>query len=414
MKIIFAPDSFKDSLPASRISAIMKNKAKEIFTRCELEEIPLADGDKGTIDALLSVLGGRYESMNVRDYMGEETEVIYGVLDSGEVIIETGALLRDDGRTDRSVRQKLLFSSSAGVGEMLIKLLDLGYRRIYVGAGACITNDGGMGCAEALGVKFLSRKGETLQPAGVSLSEVAMIDVSNLDPRLKETEIIVMCAVNNLLVGEQGATYVYGAYNGGGPDELIRLERGMRSYARLVEQTTGICVTDCSGAGASGGLPAALKAFAGARLRSGISTVLHLIRFEEQLDQASLVVVGEGVLDSTSIYGKAVSGIGMMCKAKGIPVVALVGRMGRGADKLYHYGISSVITAVNSIMEEDEMVENAEQLLESAAERMFRMLAVGIQMQSRENFIPDAGIEMNRHISQKGEIHWAVDPDWDE
>lgn len=414
MKIVFALDSFKDSLSAARVSEIIRKKAEKIFTRCEMVEIPLADGDKGTIDTLLSVLGGRRETISVKNYMGADMEVDYGVLDSGTVVIEAGQLLRDDGSTEHSVRQKMLFSSSAGVGQLIMKLLDQGYRKIYVGAGAGIVNDGGMGCAEAMGVRFYNSKGEFLKPSGINLRDVAEIDISGLDPRIEETEITVLCAVNNQLVGELGATYVYGAINGGGPDELIRLERGMRSYAEAVESATGVCVKNCVGAGAAGGLPAALKAFCGARLCSGISTVLQMIGFETLVNDASLVVVGEGVLDRTSIYGKAISGIGMLCKARGIPVVALVGRMGQDAKELYHYGVSSVISSVNTFMEEDDMIENAEELVASAAERMFRFLAVGMKMQSREAFIPDAGVELWQRMEKRGDINWAVDPDWED
>lgn len=414
MKIVFAPDSFKDSLSASRVSGILRKKAEEIFTKCTMQEIPLADGDKGTVDVLLSVLGGRREWAMASNFMGEPIEVEYGVLPDGTAVAETGPLLCDDGRQECSTRQKMLFSSSSGVGELIGTLLDRGYRKIYIGAGAGMTNDGGMGCAKALGVRFLDQKGEELGAAGFSLKEIRRIDTTGLDPRLSEAELTVMCAVNNVLVGDQGATYVYGAMNGGGPEELIRLEHGMRNYAQSIEETTGLCVSECSGAGAAGGLPAALKAFGGAKLRSGISSVLQLIHFEELINDASLVVVGEGTLDRTSIYGKAISGIGMLCKAKKIPVVAVVGQMGQDAELLYHYGVSSMISSVNTIMEQEDAIENAERLIGAAAERMFRLLAVGMEMQNCEAFFPDAGVELRVRADNQGRIHWAVDPEWDD
>ena len=414
MKIIFAPDSFKDSLTAVQVAKILKNKAEEIFRHCEMQEIPLANGDAGTIDTLISVLGGCFVSMFVQNYMGETVEVTYGVLNKDTVVIETGQLLRDIEISAYSARQKLLFSSTFGVGEMIGNLLDLGYSKIYVGAGVGMTNDGGMGCASALGVRFYNKKGELLKPAGINLAEISRIDIEDIDPRIRETEITVMCAVNNVLLGESGTTYVYGAYNGGGPDELIHLEHGMRNYAQILEKSTGVTVSGIIGAGSAGGLPVALKAFCGARLQSGIATVLHLIRFEELVGDANLVVVGEGMLDRTSIYGKAMTGIGMMCKAKGIPVVAIVGKIGRDADLLYNFGISSVISSIDTIMEEAEAIENANLLVEAAAEKMFRFIAVGMQIQSKEDVISSGGVEMPQKVLQKGVINWAVDPNWEE
>ena len=414
MKIVFAPDSFKNSLSAAQVSRIIREKAEEIFPGCEMQEIPLADGDKGTMYTLISVLGGRYDILETIDCMGKKKKMVYGVLDKETVVIEAGQLLREGEISEYSIRQQLLFSSSEGVGKAICKLLDLGFRKIYIGAGNGVTYDGGMGCATAMGVRFFDKKGQNLKPAGISLLEIDSIDTNNLDPRIKDAEITVMCSVNNPLFGEQGAAYVYGAYSGGGPDELLQLERGMRNYAEIIKKTKGIDLKNITGAGAAGGLPVALKVFLGAKLQSGISTVLYLIRFEELIENASLVVVGEGTLDKTSIYGKAMTGIGMLCKARGIPVVALVGKVDKDAELLYNFGISSIMSSVDNVMGEDEAIENIEKLVESAAERMFRFLAVGSQIQSREDVIFSAGVELRQKKTNNRMIHWAVDPDWEE
>lgn len=413
MKIVFAPDSFKGSLSAAKVSGILRKKAEEIFTRCEMREIPLADGDVGTIDTLVSVLGGRYEHATVHDYKGDAVEVTYGLIWEDTVVIETSQVLRD-GKNSDFARKNLLFSSSAGVGELMQQVLDMGYRKIYIGAGNSFSNDGGMGCAQVLGVQFFDDRDNSLDAAGINLRRIAGIDCSRLDPRIKETEITVMCAVNNTPTGEEGCTYVYGAQNGGGPDELILLEQGMRNYVKLAEQISGVSVCKCAGCGASGGLPVSLKAFMGARIVSGISMILSLTHFEELIGDASLVVVGEGVLDRTSIFGKAISGIGMMCKARGIPAVALVGRMGKGAELLYQLGVTSVISSVNAVMDEEEAIENAEELVAQAAEQMFRFLVAGMEMQKKEAFLPDAGICLYPRGSEKNTIHWAMNPNWEE
>lgn len=397
MKIVFAPDSFKNSLSAPKVAEILRRKAEEIFPDCELRSIPLADGDQGTVNTLLSVLGGTRHCMEARNYMGEMTQVTYGVIHQDTMLIETADLLRDRGNIREPMERRVLFSSSYGVGEVILHGLDQGFRRFYIGAGASVANDGGMGCAQALGVRFFDESERQLEAAGINLQEVAGVDDSGLDPRIQKSEFIVMCSVNNELTGERGATYVYGAQNGAGPDELLCLEKGMRNYAWQVEKKRGMSLSNVAGAGACGGLPASLRAFCNARLTSGISTVLKLIHFEELIEEASLVVVGEGMVDQTTVYGKAIAGIGMLCKAKGIPVVAVVGGMGKGAEQLYQYGVTSMIAAVNRTMEEDYAIENAEELLGQAAESLYRLLVGGMQMQAREDCLIKAKTNLN-HI----------------
>lgn len=411
MKIVFAPDSFKNALSAAEVAEILRKKAEEIFPGCEMQVIPLADGDRGTIATLVSLLGGSSHRMKAKDYLGREISVSYGVIHEDAMVMEATELLWDREGMGDSIQQKILFSSSYGVGEMIVQGLDMGYRRFYIGAGASMANDGGMGCAQALGVRFYNERGQLLDASGINLQEVASIDDSGLDKRLLESEIIVMCSVNNALTGYKGATYVYSALNGAGPDELLCLERGMRNYARLLEEKKKIPICDEAGTGACGGLPAALRAFCQARLTSGISTVLKLIRFEELVGDASLVVVGEGIMDQTTIYGKAITGIGMLCKAKGIPVVALAGGIGKGAEQIYHYGVNSMMSTVDMVMEEEYAIENAEQLLERAAERMFRFLVSGMQMQAKENCLARARTHLYSGEEGQHHLHWAVDPD---
>lgn len=392
MKIVLAPDSFKGSLSAAAVASILKRKAEELFEDCDIREVPLANGDSGTIDTLTTVLGGFTEKAMARNYLGETVEAVYGVIKGDTMIIEASELLQEKQMDIHSIHRKMMLSSSAGVGELILQGLDRGYRKIYIGAGSSVVNDGGMGCMHALGVRFYDEDGRPLEASGIHLEKVARIDTDGLDERLADTELTVMCAVNNELIGSEGTTYTYGAQNGAGPEELLLLERGMRSYGQLLEKLSGQEICMAAGAGACGGLPASLMAVCKAHLQSGISTVLKLMDFESIVADASLVIVGEGNIDRTSVYGKSVCGIGMMCKALGIPVVAVVGGCRKGMEQIYQWGVTSVISSVSAMMEEDYAIENAEELLASAAERMFRLLIGGMQMQTKEDCASKARI----------------------
>lgn len=411
MKIVFAPDSFKDSLPAETVADILEKKAREFFPDCEMYKVPLADGDKGTVNALLAVLGGARGRALARDYCGATAEVEYGVLGQDTMVIETAGLLWEREIEACSVPCKIMSSSSYGVGELIRFGLDQGYRKFYIGAGASVVNDGGMGCLQALGIRFYDSMGCLLEGSGENLNEIAEIDVEELDPRISETSLTVMCAFNNTLTGEEGVTYTYGARHGAAPEQLLQLEKGMRRLGTLLERFHGHPVCGQPGTGAGGGFPAALHALCGARLTSGISTVLDLIGFERIVEGASLVVVGEGVVNQSSIYGKGMAGIGMLCKAREIPVVAVVGSMEKGAEQLYHYGIHSMEACVNAVMEQTYVVENAEELLSQAAERLFRLLIVGMKAQAGENCLAEMQAQKYRREEKPQGIHWAVKPD---
>jgi len=238
-----------------------------------------------------------------------------------------------------------------------------------------------MGCMCALGVRFLDENGKELEGCGENLSKISRIDLSELDPRVSKTKFTVMCDVNNPLCGENGATYTFGPQKGGSPELLNELESGMLHYRELLLKVFQVDVNEIPGAGAAGGLGAALVVFLNATLKSGIETVLDLVDFDSRLQGVSLVVTGEGRTDWQSAFGKVLHGVGMRSKKYGIPVVALVGSMGQGAEKIYESGIDSILTTVNAPMELHTALEQAEELYLNAARRLFRMLKAGSQMQ---------------------------------
>lgn len=375
MKFLFASDSFKGSLSSKRTAELLAQAAEEIFPECDWNSIEVADGGEGTTNAVVSAVGGEKISVNVHGPLWEERTGTYGRLDDARVVMEmaeaSGLPLVSQEKRDPRV------TTSYGTGEMIRDALDRGFTDISIAIGGSATNDGGMGCMSALGVRFLDENGDVLRGCGADLLRVRKIDLSGMDSRVKTCKFTVMCDVTNPLCGENGATLTFGKQKGGTPEILAELEEGMCNYRDLLFETFGIDMDETPGAGAAGGLGAALMAFLGGTLKSGIETVLELVDFNSRLKGVSLVVTGEGATDWQSVFGKVMQGVGVHCKAHGIPAVAIVGSMGNGAEDIFEYGIESIITTVNGIMPLSEALERAEELYLGAARRIFRMLRAG-------------------------------------
>lgn len=381
MRFLFASDSFKGTLSSERITELLTIAAKSVFPECETVGVPIADGGEGTVDAVISVTKGEKRFLKVHGPLMEEEDSSYGVFMGGRAVIEMAAasglpMVPEEKRNP-------LHTTTFGTGELIRDALDAGYRKLSIAIGGSATNDGGMGALRALGVRFLDEGGKELEGTGADLIHVAKIDMSGLHPAVPETEFTVMCDVNNPLTGPDGATYTFGKQKGGTPEILNELEAGMRQYAAVIRDQFGVDVDKLPGAGAAGGLGAALCVFLKAHLKSGIETVLDLIDFDGLLEHTDMVVTGEGRIDWQSAFGKVPSGIGIRCKKKGIPVIAIVGGMGEGAEKIYEYGVDSILPTINAAMSLDEAFKRAEELYLSAAERTFRMLRAGMMLESQ-------------------------------
>ncbi|MEG7532001.1 MAG: glycerate kinase [Hungatella sp.] len=378
MKFIFASDSFKGTLSSEQIISLLTESAGRIFPDCECVGIPVADGGEGTIDAVISVLHGSIRTVPAHGPLMEATEGSYGEFEQDSAIIEMAAI-SGLPMVPRERRNPLL-TTTYGTGELIRDALDRGYRKIAIAIGGSATNDGGMGAMRALGIRFLDAEGRELAGTGADLKYVADIDLHGIHPAVQQTQFTVMCDVNNPLTGSNGATYTFGKQKGGTPDILEELECGMKHYAELIRIKTGINVDQIPGGGAAGGLGAAFCVFLKADMKSGIETVLDLIHFDALLEGADLVVTGEGRMDWQSAFGKVPSGIGLHSKKKGIPVAAIVGGMGDQADVIFDHGVDSIITTINGAMGIEEALERSEELYAGAADRMFRMIKVGMQM----------------------------------
>ena len=372
MKFLFASDAFKGSLTSARIAELLEKAAKEVFADCECSSVTVADGGEGTVDAVVAAGNGRYVTACVHDPLMNPVTATYGVLDGGRAVIEMAAA---SGLPLVPVPlRNPLNTTTFGTGELIRHALDSGCKDISVAIGGSATNDGGMGCMRALGVRFLDADGNALQGCGSDLERVAHIDTDGLDKRLADCRITVMCDVKNPLCGENGATNTFAAQKGASPADIRRMEAGMQHYRDVIRRQTGIDCDAAEGAGAAGGLGAALMVFCHGQMKSGIETVLDLIHFDSRLEGVDLVVTGEGQTDWQSCFGKVLSGVGVHARAKGIPAVALCGSLGKGAMDICQYGIVSLMTTVNAPMTLEAAMENAEQLYYEAAVRLFRCL----------------------------------------
>ena len=379
MKLVFASDSFKGTLSSEQTVELLTKAAHEVFGPCETFGVPVADGGEGTTDAVILARKGQKIYEEVHGPLMETVMAYYGRLSDKEAVLEM-AQASGLPMVPEELRNPLN-TTTYGTGELVKAALDAGYTDISIAIGGSATNDGGMGFASALGVRFLDADGNVLEGKGSELEKVAHIDVSGLDEMAKKAHFTVMCDVTNPLCGKDGATFTFGKQKGGTPEILERLEKGMCNYRDVIIKEFGINPDDTPGTGAAGGLGAALKIFLNAEMKSGIETVLDLIDFDKILEGVDLVVTGEGRTDWQSCFGKVMQGVGDRAKKYDIPVTALCGGLGKGYDQIYEHGIDSIMTTVDAPMPLAKALEKAEELYYKGAIRMFRMVRAGMRLQ---------------------------------
>ncbi len=382
MKLLFASDSFKGTLTSDQTIELLTKAAEEVFGSCETSGVPVADGGEGTTDAVVKARSGEIITVPVHGPLMEMEQGFYGRLSDTEAILEMAAasglpMVPEEKRNP-------LNTTTYGTGELLKAALDAGYTEIAIAIGGSATNDGGMGFASALGIRFLDQDGHVLEGRGENLEKVAHIDMSGLDPAVQKAHFTVMCDVTNPLCGPDGATYTFGKQKGGTPEILDRLEKGMQNYRDVIIREFGINPDEIQGSGAAGGLGTALKVFLHAEMKSGIETVLDLIDFDARLEGVDLVVTGEGRTDWQSCFGKVMQGVGDRSAKHQVPVAALCGGLGPDYEKIYAHGISSIMTTVDGPMPLKEALDNASELYYKGAIRMFRFLQAGMQMNKHE------------------------------
>ena len=370
MKLVFASDSFKGTLSSRTTAALLTEAALMTFgeARCQCVSLPIADGGEGTVDAVIEAGGGSRVEVQVLDPLHRPIEACYGKIDDHTAIIEMAAA---SGITLLGKHElNPMLTDTIGTGQLILDALNRGFRNIIIGIGGSATNDGGMGCMRALGVKFLDSAGSELQGRGADLAQVAQIDATGIDPRLLQSRITVMCDVDNPLCGTQGATHTYARQKGATDAMIDALELGMKNYQQHLLQHTSAGIL-APGAGAAGGLGAALQVFARANMRSGIEMLLDLYKFDDLLAHADVVVTGEGRVDHQSAHGKVLWGIARRCREHHVPLYALVGSKQGDCQEIIGSGVTKIF-AITDYFSFDYAMNHPQEAYLSTARSMFQ------------------------------------------
>jgi glycerate kinase len=376
MRIIIAPNAFKGSLTALRAAEAVREGILRVLPDAETVLMPIADGGDGTMDVLVQSTGGQFVECDVTAALGETIRAAFGVLgDKQTAVIEMAAA--SGLRLVPEEKRNPLLTTTYGTGELIRAALDFGCRKLIIGIGGSATVDGGAGMAQALGVELLDTRGKEIARGGGALTQLAHINISSLDSRIQETEIIAACDVDNPLTGEQGAARIFGPQKGATPEMVEQLETSLAYFAAVIARDVGKNVLSLKGGGAAGGLAAGLAAFLNARLQPGVELVLDTLHIDEQLKSADLLITGEGKIDGQTAQGKAPIGVAKRAKRYNVPVIALAGGLGEDAAAVYEHGIDALLPIVARPMPLDDAMQNAYPLIADAAERAMRLMKIG-------------------------------------
>ncbi len=345
MKIVIAPDSFKESLSALEVARAIETGFRAHFPDAEIVCVPVADGGEGTVDAMVAATLGSRRDVAVRGPLGTPVSAFYGLTGDGATAVIEMAAASGLMLVPTAARNPLI-TTSYGTGELIRAALDAGARHLILGIGGSATNDAGAGMLQALGARLLDAEGAELPPGGGALARLAHIDRSGIDPRLATCRIEVACDVDNPLTGSRGASAVFGPQKGATPTMVAQLDANLRHFADVVRRDLGAEVEDVPGAGAAGGMGAALIAFLGAALQSGVDIVTRAVGLEAQLADADLVITGEGRIDSQTPHGKTPIGVARLAKRHGKPVIGIAGCLGAEVEVVHAHGIDAVFAAV--------------------------------------------------------------------
>lgn len=371
MKIVVAPNAFKGSISAKQAADVMAQAVSELYPDINTVKVPFSDGGDGLLEVLRDIMEGSIQKVKVKDPLGREIVSELCIVEKEKIAaIEmaraSGLALLKKHELDPTK------TTTLGTGELIKYALDLGVKKIIIGIGGSATNDGGIGVASALGIRFLDKNGKELYPCGGNLIKIQDIDLSGLDPRIKECEIVVVCDVDNPLLGENGATRVYGPQKGATLKMIEILEKGLKNLAQIIKRKRGMDITNIPGGGAAGGLGAGLYAFLGGKLKKGIEVMKELTSLDEKIKGASLVITGEGKLDNQIFFGKGPYGVAETANKYNVPCIALCGSIDVNMDfkKARQRGIHGIFTIIPGPVSLDTAMKNVREYLKDATQRV--------------------------------------------
>ena len=371
---LLAPDSFKESMTAEQACAAMQRGIVKALPDAQFIYVPMADGGEGTVDALVAARNGRKVELDVSGpFIQQKVQSYFGLIENDQTAVIEMALANGIHLIESSQRNPLL-TSTLGTGEIIKAALELSVSKIIIGLGGSVTNDAGAGMAQALGAKFLDENGQAVQVGGGQLAQIQSIDLSQLDPRLKSTEIVIASDVNNPLCGENGASHVFAPQKGATSEMVEVLDQNLSHFANLVKQQLNLDIAHVQGTGAAGGLGFGLMAFAGAKIRSGVEIVIEETGLSEKIDQADYVFTGEGGIDFQTKFGKTPFGVAQVAKRFNKPVIAFAGYVGKGIEELYDEGFTAIFGIVDGACDLQTALKNGEKNLERCCVNVVKVL----------------------------------------
>ena len=371
-KCVVVSDSFKGTVSSREICAIAQRVIPRHFPACVVVCIPVADGGEGTVDCFIQAMGAQRVEVTVTNALGEKSAAAYVRLDELAIIEMPAAA----GLPQVGARRCPGTATTYGVGELIVHAVGSGCKRILLGLGGSATNDGGCGCAAALGVGFLDADGQGFIPVGDTLGRIGRIDTAKAEELLHGVELTIMCDVTNPLYGPTGAAYVFAPQKGADAEKVKSLDAGLRHFGDVIRSQLGIDVSAMPGAGAAGGMGAGCVALLGGIIQSGIDAVLDVTGFDRQLEGADLVITGEGRIDSQSADGKVISGVARRTRAKGVPLIAIAGGIGDSAGAVYDIGVSAMFSTDRAALPVDMLGARSPDDYEATLNDIMSLIAI--------------------------------------
>lgn len=372
MKIVIAPDSFKESMSASSVADAIERGIRKVSKDVEVIKVPLADGGEGTVEALVNSMDGKIITHTVTGPLGDKVKASYGIIGKNTAVIEIAAAAGLDLLP--SEKRNPMKTTTYGIGELIVHALDRGVKHFLIGLGGSATNDGGIGMVQALGAQITDKNGVPVRFGGEGLADVEQISVTKMDERIKECTFDIACDVNNPLIGPEGASFIYGPQKGAEPNMIPLLDQAMQKYSDVLKRDLHVDVSDIEGAGAAGGLGAAFIAFFDAKLQRGIELVMKVTNIETYIQEADLIITGEGKIDDQTIYGKTPVGVAKIAKKHGVPVIAITGANLVTSNEIYETGIDAIFSISYAPMSLEESMEKSEWLTEQVVENVMRLV----------------------------------------